>query len=109
MNINIQTPGFTPKQDLINFVHVEMEKLSRMCGKMIGSEVYLKLDSAAKKENKMCTIRLSIPGNDLLASSQYNKFEQAIAQTVEALKRQIKKHNSKLTSRRDKIIKINKA
>lgn len=109
MHINIQSPGFTPKQDLINLVHAEVEKLSRMCGKMIGSEVCLRLDSSATKENKMCTIRLFIPGNDLLASSQYNKFEQAIAQTIEALKRQIKKHKTKLTGRRDKIIKINKA
>lgn len=106
MQINIQSPGFTPKLELINFVHTEIEKLSRLCEKIIGSEVNLKLDSGATKENKICTIRLFIPGNDLLASSQYNKFEQAITQTVEVLKRQIKKHKTKLTGRRDKIIDI---
>ena len=100
MKINIQSPGFAPTQELINFVHEKIKKLSCLYGEIIGSEVCLRLDSSTSGENKICVIRLQIPGNDLLASSQYKKFEIAIVQTVEALKRQIKKHKTKITGRR---------
>lgn len=100
MKINIQSPGFTPGQELINFIKEKIKKLSCLYGEIIGSEVCLRLDNSATKENKICSIRLLIPGNDLLASSKYKKFEIAIVQTVEALKRQIKKHKTKITGRR---------
>ena len=77
-------------------------KLSCIYGEIIGSEVYLRLNSSASGDNKICTIRLLIPGNDLLASSQYKKFEIAIVQTVEALKRQIKKRKTKIEGRQKK-------
>ncbi len=100
MKIDIQSPGFTPGQELINFIKEKIKKLSCLYGEIIGSEVCLRLNSSASGENKICTIRLLIPGNDLLASRQYKKFEIAIVQTVEALKRQIKKRKTKITGRR---------
>ena len=99
MKITIQSPGFAPAQELINFVHKKIKKLSCLYGGIIGSEVCLRLNSSASGDNKICSIRLLIPGNDLLASSQYKKFEIAIAQTVEALKRQIKKRKTKIPRR----------
>ena len=104
MQVNIQSPGFTPRQELIDFVKEKIMKLSCIYGEIIGSEVYLRLNSSASGDNKICTIRLLIPGNDLLASSQYKKFEIAIVQTVEALKRQIKKRKTKIEGRQKKII-----
>lgn len=103
MKINIQSPGFTPGKELINFIKEKIKKLSCLYGEIIGSEVCLRLDSSATKENKICSIRLLIPGNDLLASSKYKKFETAIVQTVEALKRQIRKQKTKITERRKNI------
>ena len=104
MKINIQSPGFAPGQELIDFVKEKIKKLSCLYGEIIGSEVCLRFNSSASGENKICTIRLLIPGNDLLASAQYKKFEIAIVQTVEALKRQIKKRKTKTEGRQKKII-----
>ena len=64
----------------------------------IGSEVFLRLDNSNTKENKVCQIRLAIPGNDLLASARSKTFEQATLKVVKELKRQtqklkIKQHN----------------
>ncbi len=104
MKINIQSPGFSPSQNLINFVNEKINNLSRLYGEIIGSEVCLRLDSSATKENKICSIRLFIPGNDLLVSTQYKKFEQAVAQGVETLKKQIRKRKTKITGRRKDIV-----
>jgi putative sigma-54 modulation protein len=106
MQINIQTPGFAPRQELINFVHEKINKLTRLYREIIGSEVCLRLDGSTTKENKICSIRLFIPGNDLLVSAQYKKFEQAIAQAVETMKRQIRKRKTKTIGRRKDIIGI---
>ena len=104
MKINIQSPGFTPKPALINFVHKEIDKFSCFYETIIGSEVCLRLDSSSANENKNCRIRLLIPGNDLLATAQCKTFEEAIAQSVEALEKQIKKRKTKITGRRKDII-----
>lgn len=100
MKIDIQSPGFAPGQELIHFIHEKMKKLSCLYGEIIGSEVCLRLDSSASGENKICSIRLLIPGNDLLVSTRYRKFEESITQAVETLKRQIKKCKTKITKRR---------
>jgi putative sigma-54 modulation protein len=96
MKINIQSPGFSPGQKLISFVNKKINSLSRLYGEIIGSEVCLRKNSSVYGENKICSIRLIIPGNDLLASRQYNKFEIAIVQTVEALKKQLIKKKTKI-------------
>lgn len=99
MKIQIQSPGFTPRIELINFVHEKINKLTHLYGEIIGSEVCLRLDNSTTKENKICSIRLFIPGNDLLVSTKYKKFEESIAQAVEILKRQIKKRKPKILKR----------
>jgi len=43
------------------------------------------------KENKLCDIRLIIPGNDLLVSARCKTFEEAIVQSVDGLVKQIEK------------------
>ncbi len=104
MKINIQSPGFAPRLELIDFINEKLKRLSCLYDEIIGSEVCLRLASSASRENKICSIRLLIPGNDLMASSQYKNFEMAIVQTIEVLKRQIKKRKTKITGRRKCII-----
>ena len=82
MKITIQSLGFAPRQELIHFINEKMKRLYCFYEEIIGSEVCLRLDSPASGENKICSIRLLIPGNDLMASSQYKKFEIAISLAV---------------------------
>ena len=105
MKTSIQSPGFTPRHELVKFVHDKINKLTGFYQQIIGSEVCLQLESSTTKQNKICSVRLFIPGNDLLASSKSNKFEVAIAQVMELLKRQIHKHKTKII-RRKNIIEI---
>lgn len=94
MNSKIQSKGFTAKQELIDFVKEKTDKLFRLFSRTINCEVVLKIDKSATGDNKVCDIRLIIPGNDLLAGARSTTFEQATMQAIEALERQIHKRKT---------------
>src|SRR5688572_16118215 len=100
MITNIQSIGFTASEALINFVNEKTARLGQFLESIISSEVTLSLDNAVSGENKVCNIRLVIPGNDLLASAQCKSFEEATVQASDALMKQIDKHKTKVVSRR---------
>jgi putative sigma-54 modulation protein len=92
MEINIQSIHFTEHSDLHNFVMDKVAKLDRFNNDILSGEVCLKLDKSSTKENKICEIKLVIPGNDLFAKKQCATFEEATAQAVDALHHQLQKH-----------------
>lgn len=96
MKINIQSIGFRLKQQLSALAQKKVEKFKRLCGDAIRIEVQFKLDGAGTVENKLCGIRLVIPGYDMLSNIKSNSFEEAIAKAVEALERQIEKRKKKM-------------
>lgn len=95
MNITIQPKDFTAKAELTDFIKEKVEKLFRMYDRIISCEVVLKIDKSETKENKVCDIRLIIPGNDLLAGAQCKTFEEAAVQSIGALEKQIERRKNK--------------
>ena len=91
MNTRIQTIGFKAKEKLTEFVTKKVNDLARFNESIFSSEVILKLENDETGENKICEIRLMIPGNDLFAKRQSSTFEEATKQVVEALQKQIEK------------------
>jgi len=91
MKLTIQSLHFTEKYELNNFVTDKVNKLSHLYNKIESAQVCLKLDKSDQTENKVCEIRLAIPGNDLFAKRQCQTFEDATNQVVDILQRQIKK------------------
>ncbi|MEP7110791.1 MAG: ribosome-associated translation inhibitor RaiA [Ferruginibacter sp.] len=107
MDVKIKAVAFTVKSQLRDFVNKKVRKLSQFYDKIISSDVSLSTKKSETKENKLCGIRLIIPGNDLLASAQCKTFEEAVDQSVEVLVKQIeKKKNKHRDYKRIKIIKI---
>ena len=100
MKTNIQSIGFTASEDLTNFINEKTARLDQFLDHIISSEVALSLDKAVTGENKVCSIRLVIPGNDLLANAQCKSFEEAVAQVCDALVKQIDKHKTKVQAKR---------
>ncbi len=96
MELIIQSPHFTIKHELNNFVAEAVNKLSLFYGKIESANVCLKLDKSDMTNNKVCEIRLAVPGNDLFAKKRNNTFEAATDEAVEALQHQIKKMKSKV-------------
>lgn len=103
MKTNIQSIGFTANEALTAFVKEKTAKLSLHFENILSSEVSLSMDKSSTKENKVCDIRLVIPGNDLLAKAQCKTFEEAVAQASDALVKQVEKHKTKIQDKRDKV------
>ena len=94
MDIKVQSIHFDADKKLVDFVEEKVGKLSQYYDKIIGGDVFLKLESS-DSANKVAEIRIKIPGNDLFAKKQCKSFEEATDEAVEALRRQISKHKSK--------------
>ena len=94
MDIKVQSIHFDADKKLVEFVEDKVGKLSQFYDKIIGGEVFLKLESA-DRDNKVAEIKIKIPGKDLFAKKQSKSFEEATDEAVEALRRQINKHKSK--------------
>ena len=98
MELIIQSLHFTVKQELNNFVAEKVNRLSHFYNKIESAKVCLKLDKSDKTDNKVCEIRLAVPGNDLFAKRQSATFEKATNEAVDALLQQIKKMKTKFDS-----------
>ena len=101
MKTNIQSIGFTASEALTAFVKEKTAKLSLYFENILSSEVCLSTDKSATNDNKVCDIRLVIPGNDLLAKAQCKTFEEAMVKASDALVKQIKKHKTKINDKRN--------
>lgn len=99
MKIIIQAPDFKARETLMNFVQDNVSKLALLSDRILESRVFLKLDKSDTRENKICEIKLVIPGQDLFASKQSNTFEDALMQTIEAVKPQVERWKDSKRSR----------
>jgi putative sigma-54 modulation protein len=96
MDIKIHSIRFDADAKLLTFIRVKLEKLNLFYDDIIGAEVFLRLSRSQDAENKVTEIRLIIPGAELFAKRKTHTFEESTDLTVEALRRQIMKHKSKL-------------
>jgi putative sigma-54 modulation protein len=99
MEITIQSLHFTANADLNNFVTDKVNKLAHHFDRIISANVVLKVDKSKTADNKVCEIRLAVPGEDLFAKNQYETFEEATTATVDALENQITKMKAKFEKR----------
>lgn len=95
MNIQIQSVKFDADKRLIDFIETKMAKLDRFVERTTGAEVILKVDKDNERGNKVATIRLEIPGNELVAEYRSTSFEESVDGAIDALKKQIEKHKAK--------------
>jgi len=100
MNLNIQSIHFTPSEALNSYITEKISKLDHFNIRIESGEVCLRLDKSAKAGNKVCEIRLAIPGNDLFAKRQCQTFEEATNQAIEALQKQLRRKKTILNKKR---------
>lgn len=101
--MQIQSLGFDASQALLELVNKRLEKFETITDRILESKVVLKVDKSATRENKICEIRLAIPGNDLFAKKTAETFEQALDLVVHALEKQVHDWKTKLHDRQVKI------
>ena len=95
MNIQIQSVKFDADQKLLDFVQHKVGKLDRMIDNSTGAEVTLKLDKDDAAGNKGVVLKLSVPGNELVAERRSKTFEESVDLCVDAIKRQIERYKER--------------
>ena len=86
MKINLQTLHFKASDNLTAFVEEKVNKLARFDDSIISAEVTLTEDGNSV-DNKLCEIRLVVPGNDDFVKRNAVSFEEAIAACVDTLQK----------------------
>ncbi|MFI3278144.1 MAG: ribosome-associated translation inhibitor RaiA [Rikenellaceae bacterium] len=95
MNVQIQSVKFDADRQLLDFIESKIAKLDRFADRATGADVILKLDKDHEKGNKVATISLRLPGDDLVAERRAKTFEEAVDESISALKKQIEKAKDK--------------
>ncbi|HOZ15469.1 MAG TPA: ribosome-associated translation inhibitor RaiA [Tenuifilaceae bacterium] len=96
MNIKIQSIKFDADKKLTDFIEKKVSKLERYFDNIVDAEVFLRLQNSQELDNKVAEIRLKVPGSELFAQRQSKTFEEAVDDSIDALKIQIQKHKDKL-------------
>ena len=96
MDVKIHSIHFTADQKLIDYINDKVSKLALFFDHIIAGEVFLRLDKNSEKENKITEIKILIPGKELFAKKQCKSFEEAADLVVEALRKQVVKHEEKV-------------
>ncbi len=96
MKLQMHSIHFDADGKLINFIQKKADKLETYYDQIIDGEVFMRLDKNDKSENKIVEIKLNVPGRQFFAKSQTDSFEAAADDSVEALRRQIKKYKEKM-------------
>lgn len=91
MKIVIQSLHFTAKPKLNEFINEKAAKLSHLTDKAELADICLSLDKSDTRDNKVCEIKLRVPGNDLFSKKRSETFEEAVSLAVHALQEQIRK------------------
>jgi len=99
MQVQVHSVHFDADVKLLNFVKGKLNKLEQFHDQIIGTEVFLRLDKNDLNQNKVAEIKLAVPGKDLFAKKQSKSFEEATDTAVEALRKQIRKYKTKMSSR----------
>jgi|SRR5210317_1217333 putative sigma-54 modulation protein len=96
MKVSVQSVNFNISSELVEFIEKKVNNLEKFHDHILGGQVFLKVQSSSEKENKITELKMSIPGNDIVAKKQSKTFEEGISQCVDSVRRQLLKRKDKL-------------
>jgi len=97
MKVKMHSIKFDADSKLLGVVQKKMDKLETFFDRIIDAEVFMRLNNEGIK-NKTVEIKINIPGEQLFATAADKSFEVATDEAYEALRRQLKKHKTKIFS-----------
>ena len=95
MEIKINAVGFSASSQLEDFIQKKISKLEKYHDGIIGSEVTLKLEKDDNLENKVVEVLLNVKGQEVFAKKNAKKFEEAVDELYDVVKRQLVKIKEK--------------
>ena len=96
MKVNTQSVNFVADKKLLDFIQKKMDKLEMFFDRIICADVYLKVENTSEKENKICEVKLSVPGDEFIVKKQCKSFEEGTDLVSQSLERLLKKRKEKL-------------
>ena len=95
MEIKINAVGFSASSQLEDFIQKKISKLDKYHDGIIGSEVTVKLEKDDNLENKVVEVLLNVKGQEVFAKKNAKKFEEAVDELYDVVKRQLVKIKEK--------------
>ena len=95
MNIVIQSVHFDASVQLKEFIEKKISKLDKFTDQIVDAEVILKVVKPEVANNKEASVKLNIKNGELFAKKTADSFEEAVAQSIEALEKQVLKVKEK--------------
>lgn len=95
MDIKINAVGFSASAQLNEFIQKKLEKLDKYHDAIVNIDVTLKLEKDDNLENKVVEVNVALKGQDVFAKKNAKKFEEAIDELYDVLKRQLVKIKEK--------------
>ena len=95
MEIKINAVGFSASSQLEDFIQKKISKLDKQHDGIIVSEVTLKLEKDDNLENKVVEVLLNVKGQEVFAKKNAKKFEEAVDELYDVVKRQLVKIKEK--------------
>lgn len=97
MNVQIQTVHFDADSKLIERVNSKLEKLKTFHDRIIGVDVYLRLDNVAHQiKDKIAEIKVYVPKHSYFVKHQSKTFEESFDLAFDSMVTQIKRQKEKL-------------
>lgn len=78
MQLTIQAINFSVKPKLKFFISKRIHKYQHYCGKILATDLYMKLEKSVRSRGKQVEIKVKIPGDILMVKKESNTFEEAI-------------------------------
>ena len=100
MKIILQSVHFKASPQLEGFVNDKVGKLFRHNSRIVRADVTLHEGADGKPLNKYCEIRLLVRANDYFARKNSSSYEESVLNTVESLRKIIRRAKMKKIGRR---------
>jgi len=99
MDIKIQSVNFKADKELVSFVEEKVEKLEQYFDNIVDVESFLKVEKTESIENKIVELKVLLPGKEIFAKKQAKSFEEAVDESLDAVKKQLRKYKDKLQAK----------
>ncbi|MEL7376267.1 MAG: ribosome-associated translation inhibitor RaiA [Bacteroidota bacterium] len=95
MQIQTSAVHFKADEKLLDFINERLHKLEIFYDRIIGAQVFLKLENHGQVKDKVAEISINVPGEKLFAKSIDRSFEAAADRAVESLRRSLRKYKER--------------
>ena len=96
MNVQIRTVHFDADSRLLDHVNAKIEKLKTFHDKIIGAEIYLKLDNLSQQvRDKVAEIKIYVPKHTYFVKHQSKTFEESFDLAFNSIVSKVKREKEK--------------